>query len=307
MARQRTLSLRRRVSARLGGVALSVALFLAKLLPVSASDRLGCWLGRVGFRLNKKHRTRTILNLTMCFPDWDESRVLKTAKRVFEHFGRTVMRFFSSVKLTDDQLAKTIEHYDDTPLRTALESNKGVILVCGHFGNWERGAQMLTQRGLSLAVIARNANDEKTTNLINQKRKSHGLEVLARGNAARDVLRALRENKVVAILPDQNARDLFVPFFGFPAGTVSGPAAFHLRTGAPVVFSALWEREDGRYEGFCKQLQFQGLDGNREHDEREIMAQINAELEESIRHHPHQWLWMHDRWKAAREQGLIHG
>jgi len=301
----RKSSLKRRLGYRLGGMLLSAGMGLAKILPLSWCDSLGKGAGKLGFYLNRKHRTRCISNLRMCWPNWNSEQVRATAMGVFRHFGKTAMRFLASGKLEKSQILDSVAAFDDKPIFDAHAEGKGVLLIGAHFGNWERAAQYLTAKGFQVSVVARNANDARTTAKVNKTREGHGLEVLARGNAAKEILRALRNQRLVAILPDQNASDVFVPFFGFMAGTVSGPAVIHLRTGAPIVIVMLWEREDGRYEGYSKRLIVETAAEDREKSVEAIMTQINKEIEAAVREHPEQWLWMHDRWKTARERGLL--
>jgi KDO2-lipid IV(A) lauroyltransferase len=71
-------------------------------------------------------------------------------------------------------------------------------------------------------------------NCCEETREQTGAQVVNRGGSTRDILRGLHRNEIVAILPDQNDADVFVPFFGIPTGTVDGPALIHLKTSAPL-------------------------------------------------------------------------
>jgi KDO2-lipid IV(A) lauroyltransferase len=71
------------------------------------------------------------------------------------------------------------------------------------------------------------------------------------------------------------------------------------------VIVMLWERKDGLYEGYSKRLLVETAAEDREGHVEAIMTQINKEIEAAVREHPEQWLWMHDRWKTARERGLL--
>lgn len=305
MAARRKVSLKRRLRYKLGDAAVWAAMLIARIVPNRWADSIGSFVGRLGFTFERRRRERCLSNLRMCFPEWCESKIAATAKQVFVHFGKTAMRFFYSSKLSEQEVIDSVSGLDLTEISKALEAKKGAIVITAHFGNWERAANYMCVKGLRLSVVARNANDVRTSERINKTRKRGGVEVLSRGSAAKEIMRALRDNRIVAILPDQNARELFVPFFGFPAGTVAGPAVIHLRTGAPVFIGMVWETTSGDYDGFCRRLFFEGLTGEREADTNRIMAQINRALETTIREHPSQWLWMHDRWKSARERGML--
>jgi KDO2-lipid IV(A) lauroyltransferase len=187
----------------------------------------------------------------------------------------------------------------------ALAQGKGILAITAHFGNWERMAEAFAARGYKISVVARDTNEERTTKIVNDVRKGRGIEVFSRGKAARELLRRLRSNQVVGILTDQNTREILVPFFGIPAGTNEGPAVIHLLTGTPLFTAFAVELPDGRYRVNAERLVLPPPTGDREADVLAIMTRVNQKIEEAVRAHPEQWLWMHDRWRWAREKGIL--
>ncbi len=305
MAQKTGRSLKRRATYRAGGCVVAFGTWLAEKFPQRWTDRWGMWLGRLGRLISRKHRERTESNLRMCYPDWSDEQVTRTAKRVFEHFGKTAMRFLRGVRTSDEEVLSSIDPHGIEHLDEALALGKGVLMVSAHFGNWERGVHYLALKGYKVSVVARDANDAEANALINRKRNAQGVEVFSRGSAAREIITRLKNNECVGILPDQNSNEVFVPFFGKLAGTVTGPAVFHLRTGAPIIGTFCSEKPDGRYHGEIVKLEIPEATGDKDEDVRRITAAINEMIENAVRKHPEQWLWMHDRWKAARNQGLL--
>ena len=284
---------------------MAVAAWMGAALPASWTTRLGTWLGRAAYRVSRKHRRRAISNLAMCFPEWDESKVRNVARRVFEHFGKTLLLFFRAGKMKPEEVLASVDAGGVDHLDAALARGKGVILISAHFGNWERMSHYLSVKGYAVSVVVRDANDARLTRLVNRVRRLEGVDLFVRGSAAREILRRLNRNEVVGILPDQNTWEIYVPFFGFPAGTVSGPAVFHLRTGAPILSCFCMQTDGGRYRLEVRPLKTPDLSGDRDEDIKRIMTAVNEALEQMIRQSPEQWLWMHDRWKAARRKGLL--
>lgn len=276
-------------------------------LPAKAADRLGAFLGRFAMFAAKKQRERTISNLTLCFPEWDDTRVRQVARQVFEHFGRTTMRFLRGFKSKPSDIGRVTREEGFEHLEAALAKGKGALVITAHFGNWEWAGLFLHYKGYQVSAIARDANDQRTTNLVNKIRAQEGVEIFPRGSAARPVLRSLAANRIVMILPDQNHDELYVPFFGFPAGTVAGPAVLHLRSGAPLLTCFCFENETGGYTVRISPIEIPPLVGERMEDSVRIMTEVNAAIERIIREHPEQWLWMHDRWKLARQKGMLPG
>lgn len=266
------------------------------------ADRLGEGLGRLIHRLSRKYRERSRANLAMAMPELSEAERSRIAQGVFEHFGRVGADLLRTPSRSNDEVSASIVELrgDYEPL---LSETRGVILISAHFGNWERLCQYLTILQKPVAVVARDPNQPEIAEGLTRLRANTGVKVLPRGNAAREILRALKAGEWVGILPDQNDDEVFVPFFGKMVGTVMGPGVMHVRTGAPIFVAYLWRREDGNFV-----LEVEGpiqASPARENPAEGIMVALNESLERIVRQHPEQWLWLHDRWKSARKRGML--
>ncbi|MCH8274047.1 MAG: hypothetical protein IH851_04590, partial [Armatimonadetes bacterium] len=136
---------------------MAVAAWMGAALPASWTTRLGTWLGRAAYRVSRKHRRRAISNLAMCFPEWDESKVRNVARRVFEHFGKTLLLFFRAGKMKPEEVLASVDAGGVDHLDAALARGKGVILISAHFGNWERMSHYLSVKGYAVSVVVRDA------------------------------------------------------------------------------------------------------------------------------------------------------
>lgn len=266
------------------------------------AERLGERLGLLLYRLDKKHRTRTHANLAMAMPELSEARRTEIAEGVFRHFGRVAADFMRAEVRTPEEVLQSIEVEGREHFDAAVAQGKGAFLITGHFGNWERMAHWLTLNGYGLTVVARDANDTGLNLRVNQKRAAQGAEVLSRGNTIRGILNRLKEGNLIGILPDQNAQEAIVPFFGKPAGTVLGPGVLHLRTGAPLLPAYCARIGPNKYKVWAEPAV--ELPESERTPENYMLA-LNQVLERAIRRYPEQWLWMHDRWKEARKRGLL--
>ena len=149
--------------------------------------------------------------------------------------------------------------------------------------------------------VAREARDKGTTKLMMNVRQRNGVKVINLGRSMKPVFAGLKSNALVAIVCDQNATDVFVPFFGQPTGTVDGPARIALRMESPMVFFYCVRVGNGKYKlrshGFYDLVS----SGDEAADVKRGMTEVNKRIEEIIRQYPEQWLWFHDRWKSSPE------
>ncbi len=268
------------------------------------AEEIGKSIGRLIKKLSRKHRERAAANLKLAFPDWNNAKINDVSNKVFEHFGMLATDFLASPKRDTQYILDHTEIVGMEHLESVLAKNKGVLLVTGHFGNWERMAAFLGIKGVKLSVVARDADSEGVTGIMNGIRGHFGTKVISRGNAAKPLLASLRANELVGILPDQNASEVFIDFFGKPAGTVLGPGVLSERTGAPVLAVFCARTAPLQYKIHILPELIAETGDNFVKGEG-MMRAFNKVLEEEIRQYPEQWLWFHDRWRNARRKGLL--
>ncbi|MFN8219215.1 MAG: lysophospholipid acyltransferase family protein [Fimbriimonadales bacterium] len=292
-------SRRRQLNNRLGTLAFRTALRWMRGKSVAQAESAGRRLGRIAYRLDRKHRERTIANLALAFPDESEKWHAETSVKVWEHFGLIAADFLQTPQRTNQEVLDNMTCDGLDIYRETFALGKGVLVLGAHFGNWERLGHFTAAIGIPLTAIARDANDSGLNDMVLDLRRQAGMEIVSRGNAARAVLERLKKGSMVGILPDQNAGDAFIPFFGKPAGTVLGPGVLHLRSGAPVITTYCARVGPGKYHTFIGEPL--PCDGTPE----SVMLGMNQRLEAIIREYPEQYLWLHDRWKSARQRGLL--
>ncbi len=295
-----TVRRRKRVERLAGRIGLGMVVPPLRALPWPVAQAAGRSLGAVLYRGLGRYRRVALKNLKLVYgEELDEATRVRMAKAVFAHFGQVAAEFVKLPQLTREVVDQLCDVDGEENLRAALAQERGVLLITGHFGNWEFLARWLSTHDYILNVISRRANDPKADQLLNETRRGSGAQVYNRGNSARAVLQCLKRKEIVGILPDQNAGDVFVPFFGVRTGTADGPAVLHLRTGAPILFSWCYRVSDGRYRIVFETPYVMAPSGNKEADVATVTATINARLESRVRMHPTQWLWLHDRWKSS--------
>ncbi len=293
-----SLSLAKRTQVVAGRALLYGLLAASRATPEPLLLAQGRWLGDLAYRLSRKYRNMGVANLQHAYPDMSSEECHRLIRQVFINFGMSLMEFLLFDRIGSEQLPLYVDTSGAEHLRNAYNQGRGVILVTAHMGNWEIAARYCTQiMGYPLTVVARDADDPAATLLTNRIRERGGYSVLSKGNAILGVVRALKQQHLVALLCDQNAEDLWVPFFGRPAGVVAGPAAIALRTGAPVV--PIFCRRHGRRHHFeaLPAIHYTPT-GDKETDIRALMTEITAVIEQAIRKDPAQWLWIHNRWRS---------
>jgi Kdo2-lipid IVA lauroyltransferase/acyltransferase len=277
-----------------GGMAVLAA------LPWSSAVSAGARVARLGYR-PLGIRARVVEDqIAAAFPEWDRARVRRVARGAYDNLGRVSVE---AALLPSLGSAGVRRLFDDESQYSVLERahafGRGVILVTGHFGNWELGAAYLAARGLPMDAIARRMANPLFDRYLTTSRRRVGVTVLADSEAVRRVPRSLRDGHVVAFVADQGVKGMastFVPFFGRPAKTPRGPAVFALRLGVPVVFGTAVRLPSGRYRAVLEPVEIVDT-GDRERDVDTVVAGYTAALERWVRQYPEQYFWQHRRWR----------
>ncbi|MBW3572663.1 MAG: lysophospholipid acyltransferase family protein [Gemmatimonadetes bacterium] len=272
----------------------------AASLPEAMADAFGRRLGAAVYRLGIRRRI-VEQNLRLAFPDAPEAWRQSVARGAYEHLGREAAAMLRLATLDARAVIdRTIPKGWDE-LEGALAEGNGCILVTGHYGNWEIAAATVASRGVPISAIVRRQGNLLVDQRLDATRRRLGVETISQREAPLKVPRALRRNRVVGIVGDQDARraGVFVPFFGVPASTHRGPALFAIRFGAPV-FACVARRLPGpgvRYEVSGTRVPVPRT-GDLEADVRTLTAELAARLEASVRQAPEQYFWFHRRWKS---------
>jgi KDO2-lipid IV(A) lauroyltransferase len=286
----------------------SLALALIKLfgaMPRSIAYRAAGMLGWLGFHLASRQRRTGLQNLRMALPELSAADQQKTLRGCFQNLGRLLVEFTHFPDLNKSNISQFVVHDGLENYLEGLSRGRGVIFMTAHFGAWELSSFAHAVYGYPLKFIVRPIDNPRVEKLISRYRTLSGNVPVQRRSAARDILKALRENEAVGILFDQNttrSEGVFANFFGITAATTPAIALFALRTGAAVVpgfliWDAALKKHRLRLDPPIELINT----GDLEHDVLENTKQFNAILEGYVRKHPDQWLWIHRRWKTRPE------
>ncbi|MBU3911339.1 MAG: mitochondrial fission ELM1 family protein [Candidatus Omnitrophica bacterium] len=276
-----------------------------------ASPGFALWIGRrigdIAYAVNIKRRSIAYANLKAAFPE-KKSRELKKINRAhFQNLVMSVVEFFKLPAIAKRYLDDHAEVRNFERIDEALDKGKGIIILAGHFGNWEMASLAVSSRGHVLTVFVREQKHKRLNDLLNSYRRKTGCRVITKGFSIREIIKTLHGNGIVAILMDQDAgpNGVFVDFFGRPASTAPGAMAFAIKTGATILPTFVRRPAFNKHEIIMNEP-FSLVSGkDKDKDIKEYLKKISAVLESYIRKFPDQWLWSHKRWKSTPERRVL--
>jgi KDO2-lipid IV(A) lauroyltransferase len=263
-------------------------------------------------------------NVTAAFPDWSSTRQRAVVLGMYRHFVRAVVEsVLLSRKLHLHNWRAYLDIRRAKQLPEVLLDARPVLLVTGHFGNWEVGGYVPALLGFQTYAIARVLDNPYLERLVRRLRQSSGQTLIAKKDDFERLTTVMASGGKVATLADQDAgpRGVFVPFFGRPASTHKAVALMALEFDALIVVLGMprIRRSHGRFappspgsEDICYAVEIEDVIEPREYAGLadavgRITQRYTAALERLIRRHPEQYFWVHRRWKhQPRSSHLRH-
>ncbi|KPL01624.1 MAG: hypothetical protein AMJ90_07370 [candidate division Zixibacteria bacterium SM23_73_2] len=279
---------------------LSLRFFL-NLLPYRTSVFLGSLIGDITYILIPKRKKITLRNLSRCFKNKDKKSLKKIARSAYRNIGKSLAEYILFPKLNKERISELVEIRGQEHLDYALKNKKGAVMVSGHFGSWELMGAALRQRDYPVDFLVGEQHNLMVDNLMNRHREMMGIGIIKMGAATRGVIKALRQNRLIAMLSDQDAgRDgTVISFFGYPASTPKGPAAFSLKTGSPMIMGFMIRENNGKQKVIIRKIETGEKTDDREKDINRLTQAYTSLLEEYVKKYPDHWYWLHRRWKST--------
>jgi KDO2-lipid IV(A) lauroyltransferase len=285
---------------------MRLASFFVQMADINTALRFARLLGGGLYLIYGRGRQRAMENLRLSFPDRDQAWLERTVRASFEHI---VMLAFDVLYTSRLVRLSTWHRYIELgdmaePLRLML-SGRGVIMVTGHYGNFEILGYALATFGLESYSIARPIDNPYINKYLLGVRQRQGQIIIDKKGATDSMLKILASGATLGFIADQNAgrKGIFVDFFGRKASTYKSIALLAMQYDLPIVVGYA-RRLNGRYlfrigvTRIIKPQDWQGQDDPLFW----ITAQYTRAIEEFVREEPEQYWWVHRRWKTRPPQ-----
>ena len=259
-------------------------------------------LGRAMHRVDRKHRERCAKHLRIAFPEYDDAKIEQLTLEAFEHLVQLVVEVSATPRLIHaDSWAGRLRLGNMGPGIGLLNAEKPLLMVTGHLGNWEVLGFLMAVLGYRTDALARPIDNPLINDWLLGIRQRRGMRIITKWNATERMLSVLDAGGALGFIADQNAGDkgLFVPFFGKLASTYKSIGLLAISRDVPVVCG--YARRVG--SGYDYEVGI--ADAIMPHEWAEqpdplyyVSARYMRAIELMVRQCPHQYLWMHRRWKS---------
>lgn len=293
-----------RIRAWVRYVPFRAAVALLSILPLRVAMTLGEAVALLVHVVDRRHRTIGLTNLRIAFPDLPVRERRRILRRFWLNLGRMAGELCHLRALTADNIAGRVTFENPEYWRELMRRHRGsgVLVLTGHFGNWELFAYAHGLYGHPVHLVYRALRNPLIDDFVDRVRRAAGTVTMRKSAAGASIVRALRRGAILVIPADQNSTrgmGVFVRFFGLPASTNAGLARLAMRAGLPV-YPAFLVRE-GRSPRHRIVIGHEvpiAVTGDRAADIVENTQRFARALEEMIARYPDHWLWVHKRWRT---------
>lgn len=248
------------------------------------------------------YRRKVILtNLRNSFPEKSEAEIQGIARRFQRWFCDLVLETLKTLTVSPNTIKKRVTFEGIDLLRTYAEHQQSIILVLGHYGNWElAGARYSQEKDIpQLYVIYHPLENTHFDRLIHHMRTRHGTKLYTMRETSKSMIRDRHLLTATAFIADQTPspeRAYWMTFLNQDTPVFQGTEALAKKLGHPVVYISIQRPRRGYYHLNVETL----VSDPKNTAEGEITEAHTRRLERDIVNYPDLWLWTHRRWKHRR-------
>ncbi len=299
--------IRKALSHFAGRAGLGFCSLIVKFTPQRCLYGLAEGLASIGYTFAKRQRNIALDSLSKAFgKDLPRQKLEAIARDCFRDMAKSALELLFLMD-RPGLLKRSVSFKGLDNLKAALLRGKGAVLVSAHFGNFPLLMAKLALEDYDISGIMRPMRDSRVEKLFMEKRQRLKVKTIysqPRDTCVNATIQSLRANGLVFIPLDQNfgTAGVFVDFFGQKAATATGPVIFAQRTDAALIPCFIVRKPDNTHEIiFEPQLELEEVKEGQ-NAVRINVQRITDVIERYIRKYPHQWGWIHRRWKSRPKE-----
>lgn len=271
--------------------------------PVDMNLRTARLFGTIWGHFDRRHRARAVANLQRCFPEFTNEQCEDLAFKSFQQMfmlGVEVLHTTRLVRLDTWRKYVELTSFRET-FSLLMAEHQGLIMLTGHYGNWEILGYILATLGFGSTAVARPLDNPYVNEYVYGVRERQGQKIVGKKGATNEITDLLAAGEVVGFVADQNAgsKGVFVDFFGRKASTYKSIGLLAMNYNVPVVIGYA-RRINGRFkfEIGTQDIIYPNDWKDQPDPLLYITQRYTKAIEDFVRADPTQYLWLHRRWKT---------
>lgn len=289
-------------------IALRILVLFLYLFDVETNLNTACFLGRLLWKRYHRGRKRALDNLRASFPEKSEQWIWQTGRRSFEHIVMLAVDVLFTARLVKKYNWRSYSRYKNVErAKWLMQEGRGLLLVTGHYSNFEIIGYLLGLFGFNIYSIARPLDNKYINNYLYDVRERVGQKIIDKKGASELMDQIASTGATLCFIADQDAgkKGIFVDFFGRKASTYKSIGLIAISCNIPIVVGCS-RRVDNRFyfEIVANRIIFPEEWQDKDKPLEWITAEYTRAMEEFVRQEPSQYWWLHRRWKHRPKEEM---
>lgn len=282
-------------------LALRVLVMFLYLFDVETNLNTACFLGRLLWKHYHRGRKRALDNLRASFPEKSERWIWQTGRRSFEHIAMLAIDVLFTPRLVKKYNWRTYSRFKNAErAKWMMKEDKGLMMVTGHYGNFEIIGYMMGLFGFNIYSIARPLDNKFISNYLYGVRQRFGQTIIDKKGATQLMDKIITSGATLGFIADQDAgkKGIFVDFFGRKASTYKSIGLLAITNNIPIVVG--YSRRIGNrfyFEVGANRYITPDEWADKDDPLTWLTAEYTKAIEDFVREDPTQYWWLHRRWK----------
>ena len=276
---------------------LLILLWIFSLLPIQILYLISKIIRFIVYDILCYREKVVIDNIQNTFIEKSQTEVIKLKNNFYDYFFELIVEIIKLLSISKDELNKRFTFSNINVIKQALKKNKSVIVVVGHYGNWEwalRSASNLIDTKI-IGVYKRINNTIFEWLLLKIRSNTNVLPVEIK-SLTRELVNN-NEKKIYAMVADQSPTleqsNVRINFLNRDTLVYTGVEKISKKYNMPVFYLNIKLTSKGYYESTFEEINSKNINGKK----LEITKEFFSKLENQIKSEPRLWLWSHKRWK----------
>lgn len=276
-------------------------IYIISLLPFWCLYRLSDFLFVIIYYLIGYRKKVVYSNLKNSLPNKNQQEIKQIERKFYQYFCDLILETLKTLTISKTRLEKRVSFKGEEIFKEYFEKNQSVIIVMGHWGNWElAGARFALMPYHKLYVIYHPLHNKHFDKLVYKMRTRLGNGLYSMKESLRGIINDRDKLTATAFIADQTPSPKgahWMEFLNQDTPIFTGTGKIATKMNYPVIYIGLKRVKRGRYEMTAERL----VTNPSEVKDTEIIELFTKRLEKDIQAMPEIWLWSHRRWKHKRD------
>jgi KDO2-lipid IV(A) lauroyltransferase len=291
-------------------IAVRILVVFLYLFNVETNLRFACFLGDLLWKYYGRGRQRALENLRASFPDRSEQWIRQMGRRSFQQIVMLTIDVLFTPRLVRTHNWRQYSRFQNAEhAKWLMHERQGLLMVTGHYGNFEIIGYLMGLFGFDIYSIARPLDNKYLNRFLYGVRERRGQKLIDKKGAAEMMPRLVKQGSTIGFIADQDAgkKGVFVDFFGRKASTYKSIGLLALTYNLPIVVG--YSRRIGNrffFELGVTRIIFPHEWADQDDPLTWISTEYTKAIEAFVRADPTQYWWLHRRWKTRPREERGH-